>query len=142
MATQVSSQKRPGPPKSCAKSCADHARPSFSSISGGGFILEKKVPSRHSQGMVRRSSAGMTRCTKSCCRWYMRPLQMSPAKGRSSGGTPCDALSLRPGGVYRTATGAVRGPTPYLYVAALVAKWEAFPQTIVLNDNRSLLYSF
>ena len=55
---------------------------------------------------------------------------------------PRDALSLRPGGVYRTATGAVRGPTPYLYVAALVAKWEAFPQTIVLNDNRSLSYSF
>ena len=45
---------------------------------------------------------------------------------------PRDALALRHGGAYRTESGAARGPTPYLYVAALVAKWEAFPQTTLM----------
>jgi len=33
----------PRPPKSCAKSCAGHARPKFWSISGGGFFQRKKI---------------------------------------------------------------------------------------------------
>ena len=45
---------------------------------------------------------------------------------------PRDALASRPDGVYRTESGLGRGPTPYLYVAALVAKWEAFPETTLL----------
>ncbi len=45
---------------------------------------------------------------------------------------PRDSVSLRRGGVYRTDSDHARGPTPYLYVAALVAKWEAFPQPTLM----------
>ena len=49
--------KVPQPPKSSAKSCADHARPRFWSISGGGCFLEQKGSKQtHTQGTVRRSS--------------------------------------------------------------------------------------
>ncbi len=53
---------------------------------------------------------------------------------------PRDRLSLRRGGVYRTESNMGTGPTPYLYVAALVAKWEAFPQTTLLATAVRLNY--
>ena len=45
----------PRPPKSCAKSCAGHARPKFWSISGGGFFgkkLRRHTPKERYPGAV------------------------------------------------------------------------------------------
>ena len=53
---------------------------------------------------------------------------------------PRDRLSLRRCGVYQTEAGKTRGPTPYMYVAALAAKWEEFPQTTRLASAVRLGY--
>ena len=53
---------------------------------------------------------------------------------------PRSRLALWRGGAYRTEGNYQRGPTPYLYVAALVATWEAFPQTTLLAAAVRLNY--
>eukprot|EP00959_Pyramimonas_sp_CCMP1952_P257633 5383264-Pyramimonas_sp.AAC.1 len=53
---------------------------------------------------------------------------------------PRSAQAMRPGGPCRSEAGIRRGPTAYLYVAALVAAWEEFPQTTLLGAAVRLGY--
>ena len=121
----------PEAPKSCAGSCTHHARimrgpvlkaQIFSKIIAPGTPTRNGTPEQCWNDQVH----------KVILQLLHQALSEVTGKSRVFRKRPRDSVSLKKGGVYRTDSNAPRGPTPYLYVAALAARWEELPQTTLL----------
>ena len=103
----------------------------FWSLSGAIFFLGNRLPKTRARNGT-PEQCWNDQVHKVLLQMLHQALNGVVGQGPILSQRPRDPLSLRPGGAYRTASNLHRGPTPYIYVAALVAQWDAFPQTTLL----------